>query len=198
MRELTEEAAGRHHTHRQWSQNDLDLIRSGFRHNKNSELELAKALGARPAQIAYQVNKMGIRKPTDRRRWTKEEDDVLRTLIPKKTASKVAKTMNRSLDAVTVRAKRLGINRREREGWYTQKETSEILGKDHKWLIKRIENGSLKATRHHMETNKGQWHIEQKDLRDFIRKYPDDLAGRNVDLVQMVEILTGIIPPEVR
>ena len=185
---------------RQWTQDELDLIRSRFQQDKRSIKELAKTLQASPPQIAYQVNKMGIRKRTDRRPWTLEEDAMLRGLMPRKTPSKVAKLMSRSINSVTIRAKRLGLKGNDREGWYTLIEVSEILGRDPKWLLKRIENGSLKANRHHgqekLQVGRRDWHVEQKDLKDFIRKYPEELTGRNVDQIQIVEILAGIISPE--
>ena len=184
---------------RHWTQDELDLIRNRFQQKNRSVKELANALRASPPQIVYQASKMGIRKRTDRRPWTSKEDETLRGLMSRNTPSRVAKLMNRSIDSVTVRAKRLGLKRNDRDGWYLLTEVSEILGRDHKWLLKRIENGSLKANRHHGQEKPqaGQrWHVEQKDLKDFIRKYPEELTGRNVDLIQIVEILAGIISPE--
>ena len=37
------------------------------------------------------------------------------------------------------------------------------------------------------------WHIAEKDLRAYIRRYPEELNGRNVDLIAIVEILAGIL-----
>ena len=185
---------------RQWTQDELDLIRSRFQQDNRSVKELANALRASPPQIVYQVNRMGIRIRTDQRPWTLEEDEMLRGLMSRKSPSKVAKLMNRSINSVTVRAKRLGLEKNDRDGWYTLTEVSEILGRDHKWLLKRIENGSLKANHHHErekpQAGRRDWHVEQKDLKDFIRKYPEELTSRNVDLIQMVEILAGIISSE--
>ena len=31
-------------------------------------------------------------------------------------------------------------------------------------------------------------------LGEFLRRYPHDLNGRNVDLVQVVEIIAGLLP----
>lgn len=183
---------------RQWTQEEIGLIRTGYRNDRMSLLELATALGATPSQVSYQINKLGIRNSTVRRPWTNEEDEVLIRLMPTKTAISIARTMNRTINAVTARAARLGINRRDRDGWYTLLETCEILGREHGWLTKRIENGSMKATRRHPDSKSNHWHIKRKDLRDFIRRYPEELIGRNVDLVQMVEILSGVISPDVR
>ena len=198
MNTVAQRAAGKNTPARQWTQEEVDLIRRRYQHTKSSLLELTQALDATEGQVTYQLNKMGMRKPTNRRAWTDAEDEVLRSLITKKTVSRIAKTMNRSMNSVALRAGRLGINRGDRDGWYTLNETCEILGKDAAWIIKRIENGALKATRRNLNPRTGHWHIERKDLRDFIRKYPEDLTGRNVDLVQIVEILTGIVSPEVR
>ena len=34
----------------------------------------------------------------------------------------------------------------------------------------------------------------EKNLRQFIRRYPHELNGRNVDLVHLFNILTGLEP----
>ena len=73
------------------------------------------------------------------------------------------------------------------------------MGVDHKWLQVRIDSGALMAT-HHDGTRPGptglrKWHIKQADLRSFVRRYPEELNGRNVDLILLVELLVGIQPP---
>ena len=42
---------------------------------------------------------------------------------------------------------------------------------------------------------RGKRHIKRNALRRFIRTYPEELLGRNVDMVQLVEILAGILVP---
>ena len=37
------------------------------------------------------------------------------------------------------------------------------------------------------------WHIDQRDLKTIIRRYPQDLDGRNVDLITIVGLLAGRI-----
>lgn len=36
------------------------------------------------------------------------------------------------------------------------------------------------------------WHIEEKTIRDFLRRYPEELNARNVDMIMVVDILAGV------
>ena len=38
-----------------------------------------------------------------------------------------------------------------------------------------------------------RWHIDQRDLKTFIRRYRQDLDGRNVDRITIVGLLAGRI-----
>lgn len=141
---------------------------------------------------------MGIAKRTGRRPWTPDEDQELHNLSSSHGLPAIAKHMNRSINSVNVRAKRLGIKRSGRDGWFTLRETCHILGQDHHWVQKRIESGELPAQRHHgaaPEAAGHMWHIAAEDLAEFIKTHPEDLEGRNVDLVTIVETLCGLNPP---
>ena len=140
---------------------------------------------------------MGIAKSDDRRPWTPQEKEKLAKLIPHFCPRVIAKMMHRSLNSVVVMGKRLNCNRRYREGWFTKREACEILGHDHKWVQRRIDSGALKASYHydHRPSQKGMsaWHIEEADLVKYIRGYPQELVGCNIDIIMIVEILAGVI-----
>ena len=182
----------------QWTDEEREIIRRDFRQTSASQRELANRLGVTNAQAAYQITRMGLRKRSDRRPWTPEENSLLLDLIEEKSTGQIAKSMKRTVNAVMVQAKRLNASRGNRTGWYTMREVCEILGMDHHWVGRRIENGSLQATRQNGRTpedDRGRmWRIEQKDLRKFIRRHPHELNGRNVDLVHLVDILIGLEP----
>jgi hypothetical protein len=139
---------------------------------------------------------LGLAKRTGRKSWDLEQDDQLRELIARHTPSVIARVMGRSINSVVVRSKRLGLSRRSRDGWYTKQEVCEIFGVDHKRVQSWIDQGILSASYHHghRPSNIGAacWHIERKNIARFIRKYSQELTGRNVDLIQMVEILVGL------
>ena len=182
---------------KRWTKDEIETLREEYTGSRRSQEELAHKLGTTRNRVEYQIYKMGLGKKKTGRPWTQEEDEKLRDLIPRKNIYEVSKTMGRSLNAVSVRAVRIGIHRRDRDGWYTQAETSEIMGVNDAWTRERIASGALRATWHHGrrpgQSGSGSWHIDGKDLRAFLRRYPHELSGRNVDLVQVVEILAGLL-----
>ena len=184
-----------------WTPEEKEIIRREYEQSRCSREEIAARLGVTTAAVAGQVARMGLQKRTDRRPWIPEEDETLRQLVEKKPMTVIARRMHRSVNSVTVRSKRLNLSRRQRDGWHTMREAEEILGMDHHWILKRIMDGRLKANRHLHEGNqenarRTMWRIEEKELRRFIRRFAHELNGRNVDLMQVVQILSGLIQPE--
>ena len=184
-------------TRHRWSDEEIDVVRREYQGTHASRDALADKLGVSPNAVARIVSQNGLAKNTDRRRWTLDEVERLRELTEQHSINKVAKLMGRSLNSVTVKANKLHISRRDRSGWFTKKEVCEILGKDPRWVQRRIDDGTLPAFWHHgrqpQQKGASAWHIKQADLKGFLRRYPDELNGRNVDLVSVVAILAGII-----
>jgi len=180
-----------------WIDSERDIIRRDYRHTHKSRQELAVRLGVTEFGVAGQISSMGIAKSDDRRPWFPQEKERLAKLIPRYCPRRIAKMMHRSLNSVVVMAKRLNYSRSFREGWFTKREVCEILAHDHRWVQTRIDSGALKATYHHEKrpSQKGMcaWHIEEHDLVQFIRKYPQELVGCNTDIMMIVELLAGII-----
>lgn len=185
-----------------WSDEERAIIRRDFKHSRESLQQIADYLsrvtGDRITACAVrgQVTYMGIAKSDDRHPWSPEEDARLMELIPSFCPRRVAKMMHRSINSIVVRSKRLNISRRVRNGWYTKKEAMEILGHDHKWVQSRIDSGALEASYHydHRPTQGGgsAWHITEAALKKFIKKYPEELIGCNIDIIMIVELLAGI------
>ena len=174
-----------------WTEEEREIVRREYRHTRESRRHLAAKLGVTEYAVAGQIGRMGLGKITARRPWTQKEDEKLCELIPRMPLNHVAKVLHRSINSVTVRAKRVRASRRVRDGWYTKREVCGILGMDHKWVQRWIDSGALKATYHH---GQGAWHIEERALKRFMQRYPHELNGRNVDLIQVVEILAGVLP----
>ena len=147
--------------------------------------------------VAGQISMMGIAKRDDRRPWTFKEEGKLAEIIHQYGPRQVAKMMHRSLNSVVVKSKRIGASRRVRDGWFTKAEVCEILGMDHKWVQRRIDSGAIKASYHTgtkpSKLGMAMWHINEKDLVEFIRRYPEELTARNVDFIMIVEMLAGVI-----
>ncbi|HUV51634.1 MAG TPA: helix-turn-helix domain-containing protein [Dehalococcoidia bacterium] len=180
-----------------WTEDETLIVRRDYKGDKASTQAIADGLGVSFYAVKGQVSKMGITFQ-DRQYWTKREEERLRELMPRYAPTRVAKIMHRCLNSVVLKSKRLGISRRTRYGWFTKQEVCEILGVDHKWLQKRIDSGSLKARYHYPYHKPGKlgmasWEIDEKDLVRYIRRYPQDLMGRNVDIIQIVEMLAGLL-----
>jgi len=189
--------AGSAHKHR-WTDEEREIVRRDYTGTHQSKRDIAARLGVTQNAVAGQIMNIGLGNRSDRDRrkpWSEKEDEQLRELLGKYAPRTVAEKMVRSLNSVVVRGKRLGISRRCRDGWYTKKECCEILGMDHKWVQRRIDEGTLKATWHFgtKPSRRGlqEWHIEEVDLIDFIKRFPQELNGRNVDLIQIVGLLSG-------
>ena len=180
-----------------WTDEERDIIRRDYRHTHGSRRKIAEHLGVTEYAVAGQISNMGIAKRDDRRPWHPEEKERLTDLMPRYCPRRVALLMHRSLNSVVVMSKRLGISRRVRNGWFTKQEVCEILGMDHKKVQKRIDSGKLIASYHYdhrpQKLGGSAWHITEESLRDYIRRYPEDLTAKNVDIITIVELLAGII-----
>lgn len=186
-----------------WTEEERDIIRREYCYTHQSRRDLAAKLSYIAGDkvtdygVAGQISTMGIAKRDDRRPWTPEEKEKLSELIPQYCPRRVAGIMHRSLNSVVVQSKRLHISRRARDGWFTKREVCEIFGVDHKWVQRRIDSGALPAS-YHYDTRPQQlggsaWHIEERDLKDFISQHSSELNGRNVDLITIVWLLIGAL-----
>lgn len=186
-----------------WTEEERDIIRREYAHTAASARRIAEKLslfsGTRVTEFAVkgQIAKMGIAKRNDRHPWTEKEKEKLTTLIPRYSPLTIARKMHRSVNSITVMSKRLGLSRRVRDGWFTKKEVCEILGVDHKRVQRRIDSGALRATPHYdtipQKLGGSAWHIDEKDLRRYIRQYPEELTARNCDIMLIVDILAEVI-----
>lgn len=177
-----------------WTEQDDDCVRVMYDGTGKSVECIAAQLGLRPRQVKSHIQFMGLAKRTGHARWNPQDDDVLREMIGKYKPNTIARKLHRSITAVRIRAIRLGLSYRNRDGWYTKKEACEILGVNHKRCQSWIDNGILKARcdgeRQPQQNSLAMWHIDEQDLVAFIKKYPQELNGRNVDIVQIVGLLT--------
>ena len=181
-----------------WTPEEEEIVRLRYEQTTTSSEHLAVIIGGvSPTAVRRKAAALGVCKVIDRRRWTPEEERKLGILIEHgKAQSEIAKELHRSVDSVRVRANRyLGLRFRD-HSWYTKKDICQILGVGHKWVQRRIDAGTLKARPHFKGTVPGKlglapWHVEEKDLRQFIIDHPHELTGRNCDITAIVALLTG-------
>ena len=184
-----------------WSQKEKDFVRLYYRGTRKSRQYLASILNVSEHAVAGQVNRMGLCKRSSRAKWTHDEDEQLRTLIGtligRYPVSRISKIMGRTPNAISVRAKRLKPSRRDRDDWYTLTEVAEILGVDRHWVERRITAGTLKASLQHGSRKASKprvYRIRRNELRNFIRRFPQELNSFNIDLITCVDLLSGLLP----
>lgn len=185
-----------------WTDDEKDIVRRDYDgKNRTAQLLAIKLSHMTGGLITFnavkgQVQKMGLaidKSP----RWSEREVEALTEMITQYSPITIAKRLNRSVNSVVIKSKRLRLSRRVRDGWFTKKEVCEILGVDHKKIQRYIDSGELKASWHSerkpQKNGMTMWSIKTEDLKVFIRKNIGDFQGRNADLVMIVWILNGDI-----
>lgn len=177
-----------------WTDEERDIIRRDYNGTDVNAERIAAKLGVTRNAVKGQVQKMGIamqKSPP----WTEQELEKLSELIHRHSVTQVAKILHRSPNAVKVKATRLKLGLRTRDDWFTKREVSEVCGVDHKKVQSWIDAGILTATWHNshrpQKNGMNMWHIELKDLKNFIINHSGELLGRNVDIQQIVWIVSG-------
>lgn len=184
---------------RRWTELDLEILRRDWQPGRDNSL-LAHRLERSVSAVKSKASWLGLTKPNGFKPWSPQEDERLGQMVGRLPPARVARRLGRSVTSVKSRAGRLGLRWGERDGWYTAREVGEILGFGPHWVKGRIRDGSLRASNARdgeaaTEQGRSPHHtsrIEREDLRAFIRRYPQDLVGRNLDVVQVVEILAGL------
>jgi hypothetical protein len=177
-----------------WTSEEEMIVRRDYKGTDKSAELIAAKLGVSFHAVKNKAQQLGINPVLGR--WTRHEEEMLEDMAGKYSPNVIAQKMRRSPNAIVVRMKRLHLSR-ARDGWYTKKDACVILGVDDHWIQRRIDDGKLKATYHIPGCKPKQrcgymWHITKDDLKDFIRRYPEELTGRNLDVVQFVEVLAGV------
>ena len=177
-----------------WQPWEVDVVRCEYAGTNASAQQIAVKLGVSRHAVKGKVQALGLCIPKSPP-WTEKEEELLRELVPRYSVPVIAKKLNRSVNAVTVKARRLGLSRRSRDDWFTKREVAEICGVDHKKVQRWIDRGALKASYHNgrrpARLGLAMWHIELRDLRSFLLNYADELTGRNVDVQQIVWIVSA-------
>lgn len=188
--------AGNAPKHR-YTEEERDFIRTNYNGTYLSAQFIAERLGVTPFGVKGQVQRMGLAMQKSRP-WTDKELKELGELVHRYSIHEIAKKLRRSLNAVKIKATRLGMKLRIHYGWFTKKDCCEILGVDHHKAQEWIDNGLLKATWHSgrkpQARGMAMWHVEINELRRFIIENAEILQGRNVDIQQIVGILAAVEP----
>jgi DNA-binding CsgD family transcriptional regulator len=178
-----------------WTEEEREIVRRDYKGTNASSRAIAAELGVTEFAVKGQAAKLGLMQQKSPN-WTQEEYRTLRENVHRKSIGQIAKMLGRSTNAVKVKATRLKLKLRKRDGWYTKTEVMEICGVDHRKVQEWIDSGALPAAWHFGNKPGGpglaSWHIEYEDLRNFLLVNCGELLGRNVDLQQVVWIVSHL------
>lgn len=179
-----------------WGEEEDEILRREYRHTKSSLVALHNRLKLGKEVIRQRLIRIGILKKG--KIWTPYEDEQLRAEYGNIPTSVIAKKHQRTESAVTRRAYNLGLSKYEREGWYTMEEVCQFFGVSPTWIKRRMNDG------HHLDVvpfdpekipkknSSSPYYISRESLREFLRRCPGELNGKDVDMVVVVDILAGI------
>lgn len=134
--------------------------------------------------------------------WTAAED-LLMTQVPLSDPTRAAKIFRehgykRTATAITVRAKRLDLSRRESRPRLSATQAARILGIDIKGITALCIAGTLPATKRDDARTPQQggaaWDIRPSDLRRYISDQIASIDFRKVDKVALVDLLLAQDP----
>lgn len=181
-----------------WTEEDDGLLRREYRYTIQSLDDLALRIGGvTKDSVRQRLTRLGLLKLTVLK-WTPKEEEFLRENYTKLSPIVISRKLHRSVNSVVGKAHRLSVTNRVRDGWFTLEDVAKILGVDQGWIKRRMQNGLKFEMQAHYpnrppeQGSRSPWHISEKALKNFIRRYPEELTGHNVDFVVLVDILAGI------
>lgn len=180
-----------------WTEEDDMYIRSRYTYTIESLRELGRHFGVSENSIRQRLTRLGILRQSVR--WSASELQYLEENYDKYPNRVLAKKLHKSVNSITAKARRLRVKKMNRDGWFTETDVAKIFGVDVGWITRRLKSGQCNLEMRPFDTDKppsqghyNSWKISEKALRDFIRKYPEELTGCNVDFVMLVDILAGV------
>ena len=139
--------------------------------------KLAHHLGLSVTALDARARELGIPK---RRRWTRTEKQRLRERLEEDHSyQQIAVQLRRSVTAVRVQACRLGFAVRADDAWYTVPDQQRHL------------RAAYPYGRRPTRVAGRVYRIAETALRDFLLENAGELAGRDVQLVRIINIMAG-------
>jgi len=139
--------------------------------------------------LKNEANKQGWHCCPQRRRWTGEEENLLREKLGAVSVNSIAKRLGRKRASVEDKAREFGLSVRISEG-YTLSDLAGVFGV-HKGTAKRWAERGLLGKAHEQQGSAIRF-TESKVLR-FIRGYPHEYNLARVDEIWFKSMLFGAL-----
>lgn len=173
-----------------WRPEDDAVIRERYDSRTATITALAALLGKPRHQIKVRARILGVARPQQKGPWTNREISYLEANLSRRSVENIAEHLGRSVTAVAVRAKRLGVNKTT-DG-YTCQSLAIAFGIDDATVRRWIRRGLLKAGRRHTHYQYDSYYISQDAVRRFVCTYPLAFNLRKVDQLWFIDLLAGV------
>lgn len=179
--------------HRPWTEDDVEILRTNYNGKVPDIMALAGRLRRTFWSVEGKAGSLGMTR-IKRHFWTEKELEFLRENTGKYNVRKIANLLHRSENAIILQMKTMKLHRKNRNGWYTTTEAAEIIGCSRQKITWLIRDNKLHAVPHY-DSEHSVLEITREALKKFICKYPAELQGRPVDIVQLIDVLVpnGIV-----
>lgn len=127
---------------------------------------------------------------TKEKPWSEAEIAYLEANLPRLSLAVLARKLGRSVTAVALKARRLGIRKKD-EG-YTARSLAQAFGVDAHKVVGWVELGLLKASRRNSGRAGDMYFISDREVRRFVTTYPTEFDLRRVEQVWFIDLLAGI------
>jgi hypothetical protein len=175
-----------------WTPEELEILRLNYKGTKVSAIIIGQLIKDKygidrtKKGIQQKASSIGLAKKIFTL-WDDTEKEQLKSLVGECSTKEISDKLGRTIGSIHNQAYALGLKlaHTNRCEWYTKEDLLHIFGvaseSIERWIKQRFINYS--------KFNNYIYKFTVKQVRDFIMKYPMELTGRNIDLVQIIDIL---------
>lgn len=165
------------------------LIRERYDSRTETICRLSKSLGVPGWAIKRRAQALGLAR-TKEKPWSEKETAYLESNLHRLSLAVLARKTGRSVTAVAIKAKRLGIRKID-EG-YSVRSLAQAFGVDDHKIIDWINLGILTASRRNSERPRDIYFISDRAIKRFVSAYPTEFDLKKVDQLWFIDLLAGV------
>lgn len=164
------------------------LLQARYDSRTETIAQLSRALGVPHYTIKRWAQVLGLAR-TKEKPWSESEVAYLEAHFHRLHVSTLARKLGRTVTAVALKAKRLGI-RKCGEG-YTVRSLALALGVDDHKVVRWINRGLLRASRRQTDRECDPYLITETAVRDFIARHPTEIDLKRADGLWLIDLLVN-------
>ena len=138
---------------------------------------LSQKLGFPRWAVKKRAQELGLAR-TKEMPWSEKEVSYLEMNLHRLSLAVLARKLGRSVTAVGLKAKRLGI--KKSDGGYTASSLAQAFGVDDHKVVRWVRLGLLRASRRNSGRPRDMYFISDREVRRFVTTYPTQFDLRDL------------------